>query len=68
MFPLYIYTNQVFSRLVATRTWLPSISTPHRKSYFVITEMGKQTLIAAQEARQLLWQQIPKHVVDPGKA
>ncbi len=39
-----------------------------KKRHFIITELGKQTLIAAQEARQLLWQQIPKNVVDLGKA
>ncbi len=38
-----------------------------KKRHFVITESGKQTLIAAQEARRLLWQQIPGTLMDPGK-
>ena len=39
-----------------------------KKRHFIITELGKKTLLAAQEARQLLWGQIPKTLLDPGKA
>lgn len=39
-----------------------------KKRHFVITEQGKRALLASREDRQLLWQQIPKTVLDWGKA
>lgn len=38
-----------------------------KKRHFVITELGKKALVSAQEARQQLWSQIPKNVLDLGK-
>jgi PadR family transcriptional regulator len=35
-----------------------------KKRHFVISMAGKKALIEAQEARQQLWQQIPKSVLD----
>ena len=39
-----------------------------KKRHFTITTLGKQALIESQEARKRLWQQIPKTVLDLGKA
>lgn len=37
-----------------------------KKRHFTITSLGKKALIASQEARKRLWQQIPKTVLDLG--
>ncbi len=39
-----------------------------KKRHFIITMAGKKALISAQEARNQLWQQIPKTVLDINKA
>ena len=39
-----------------------------KKRHFTITTLGKQALIESQEARKRLWRQIPKTVLDLGKA
>lgn len=39
-----------------------------KKRHFTITVQGKEVLTASQEARNQLWQQVPKNVLDLGKA
>jgi len=39
-----------------------------KKRHFIITPAGKEALIKAQEDRDQLWKQVPKTVIDLGKA
>ncbi len=39
-----------------------------KKRHFSITNLGKKALVVSQEARQQLWDQIPKNLLDLGEA